>query len=200
MSHREPIFPGVRPSRTTVLAIVLAAVVTGCGGGSGDDPSSMLSPNGGGSSALAASFTPDEPAPPPESVTMVVQSVSGNTVAVGFDVTGVSDIGSAGFDLLYDPEMVQFVGWSLGTLFPPCNSGSTLCLVDSSLPGRVVFGISATGGASVDAPGQRTLVRVVLRALEPGSSAVAFDQAALKDAAISDIPGIAWHGGALLAN
>jgi hypothetical protein len=188
----------VRRSITPALCLLTTLSTAACSGGSGSEE--LLVSGGAGSSLLAATFAPDEPSPGPGSVAMALAASDAASVVVDFDVTDTAGIGSAGFEVWYDPARVQFLGWSIGDLFGSCTSGATLCLVNSSLPGRLLFGISVTQGGSVNAVGSRTLARVVLRAIEPGSSSVTFDNAALKDASETDIPGVAWHGGTISTN
>lgn len=181
----------------------LAAFSEGCGGGSSDGG---LLGGGGGSTVVAANFTPEEPNPSSNTTAMAPASSAGDTVTVAVNVTGTNGISSAGMDVTFDPAKVEWdpVDWSAGDVFPPCGGqlGDTLCLVSSPEPGRIVISLAPTGHPppSIDVSGTGTLVHLVFRATEVGNSSLGFENMALFDSSVTEIPGVTWHGGTLVAN
>ena len=118
------------------------------------------------------------------------------------NVSDVSNLGSVAFDVTFDPSMVEFVGWSGGSVLPGCQpAGGTLCLVTEQ-PGRLIVGMAVTGsgGVGVVVTGTTPLIYLSFRAIQAGGSQLGFANAALQFPAVVDIPGTTWHGGAVVAN
>lgn len=180
---------------TVVMGVVLTLA---CGGGGGGD---VVSGGGGGSTIVAASFTPEIASPGANNVS-TVGSPNSNIVTVTVMVTGTSDVYGASFDLVFDPTVAEFVGWSPGTLLE--SGGRQVSYqVNSQLPGRVVVGASRTqpiGGA--DAGVSTGLIQLRLRANRAGTTSVRFENADLLDSQNppQDIGGIQFSGGTLVAN
>jgi len=183
--------------RSRYLLLGLTVLCLACGGGGGTDE---VVGSGGGSSTLTLAFTPTQPSPGPNTVSAARQSSSGNTVTLAVNVTDTNNIYGAAFDLVFDPSVAQFVSWSAGSLLET-GGQSVNYIVDQPSSSRLVVGISRTGNApTVNASGTQPLVRLTFRAIQTGSGALAFQNAALVDNQPADLPGISWAGGTLTAN
>lgn len=185
---------------TITMFLLLGALGAGCSGGSGSETDAVLG-GGGGSTLLTPTFRPDEPNPGPGTVALEPLFALSDTVTVGVNITDTSNVASATLELEFDPNRVQFVDWSCGDAFPPCN-GPTLAEV-SAIQGRLVIGLAQTGsGAGVEVTGTATLIRLTFRAIAPGVSRLDFDraQSALGGPDLLDIPGIQWYGGLIDAD
>lgn len=183
---------------TSIAWISLVALVAACGGGGsgGDDPLP-----GTAKTNVELQFEPAVPNPGPGTAALALEAASGDTVGLRVSVTGADDVFAASLDVTFDPDRVDFVDWSAGDLLE--DSGQKPFYLVAEQPGRVVIGVSLTGGGSgVDVDVARTLIRLTFRALEAGSSELDFENSGLLDsqAEPQDIPGISWHGGALVAN
>jgi len=181
-------------------ALCLAASLSCGGGGTSASP---IPEDPGGSTGLAGGFTPDQASPPDGSVAMALGLVSGNLVTIEVNVTGVNDVFSADFDVTFDPQQADFVNWSAGTLLETGGNSPSYFLT-ATQPGTITVGATRTGGSSggVDVGASQTLIHLMFRVTEVGSSAVAFQQAALLDARDlpQPIPGLSWYGGTLTGN
>jgi len=182
-----------------VSSLVLFLVATACGGG-GDRSAVPGGP--GGSSNLAGSLTPDQPTPPPGSVSMQSAATSGNLVVVRFDVTDPSDVYGAAFDVVFDTAMAEYVTWAPGTLLES-GGQSVAYQVSNASAGRVVVGASRSGSSSgATATGSQALITLTFRVIEAGTSTLGFQSATLLDSQSppQPIPGTTWAGATLVAN
>jgi hypothetical protein len=188
-------------STVGILVSVLLAFSFACGGGSGSG-GGVISGGSSGSSTLAASFTAAQPAPPPDSVAMAPGGATGPVVTIRINVTDLSDLFGADFDITYNSTNLEYVSYSAGTALE-ANGGSVSYLVEPQ-PGLLVVGASRNGGATggVDVTGTKPLIHLTFRARRAASSVLSFESAALFDAQSppQTIPGISWHGGTLVAN
>ncbi len=182
---------------TAVTCLPLVALAVACGGGSGGEDPVPGNPK----TNVELTFEPAAANPGPGTAALALEAASGDTVALRVSVTGADDVFAASLDVTFDPDRVDFVDWSAGDLLE--GAGQKPFYLVTEQPGRVVIGVSLSGGgAGVDVGVARTLIRLSFRALEAGSSEVAFENSGLLDsgAVPQDIPGITWHGGALVAN
>jgi len=182
---------------TTLLALMFAL---GCGGGGEED--SGIGGGSGGSNNLAGSLTPDEPNPGPGSVSMQPGATSGNLVVIECTVTDASDVFGTAFDVTFDPTMAEYVSWAAGDLLE--QGGQTVAYqLSVSAPGRLVVGASRAGSATGStAGGNRIVIELTFRVLQPGSSVVNYDNASLLDAQSPPqaIGGVTWHAATLVGN
>ena len=180
----------------SVLVVVVPSLVA-CGGG-GDSTGDVIN-NGGGSTTLSASFVPDLPAPGPGTVSLQPGSSSGNVITVDAMVTDIAGVYSAGFDVVFNPLQVEFVGRSAGQML---ESGGASVAYTAQVVGsnRVVVGVSRVGVVSTtDAVGSETLVRLTFRLSRSGSSALVIQNADLFDSQVRSKPNVTWAAGMVSA-
>ncbi len=178
----------------TFVLVVLASVAVACGGGGGGSTGGVVGPSGG---PLSATFIPDQPSPGNQTVAMAAGSASGDAFTVLVNVTGVSDVYGAAFDVDFNPSYVDYVGYSAGSLL---EQGGVVVnyTVASPQAGSVVVGASRTGNVpGVDVTTSQTLVRLTFRVKTQGSFPLTFGNAALLDSGVHPVAGLIWYGGSL---
>jgi len=184
-----------------IVMTVCLVVAVSCGGGGSD--AGAISGDSGESSTLAASFVPDQPSPGDSTVALAVEGTSGALVTLQVNVSGVDNVFTAEFQLAYDPQRVEFVNWSPGTLLETGGNPPSY-LVRNLQPGLLEVAASRLDGASggVDVTTPQTVIHLLFRATEAGSSTLAFSRAFLYDAQDPPQPidGLSWYGGTVTAN
>jgi len=178
----------------TILSLTLAVTIS-CGGGGGGDSST-----GGGTTIVAADFTPLDLNPGANTVS-AQGSASSNIVTLSVMVTGTSGVYGASFDLVYDPAVAEFAGYSPGNLLETGGQQVTY-QVNAQQAGRVIVGVARTTGVGVNAGVSTALIQLRLRAIHAGASQIRFENADLLNAnnPPTEIVGIAFTGGTLTAN
>jgi hypothetical protein len=174
--------------------LIGTAVLLGCGGGSGDG--GVVAPT------VTADFLADEPTPPASTVAMEKGAASSDLVTVRVDVTGVSDVYGAAFEVAFDGTLADFVGFTKGTFF---EQGAHVPTYQVSSPGsgQIVVGITRNGAVpGVGTTASRTVVNLTFRVKRAGTGDVTLPDAVLYDAQIQPQPvaGISWHTGSLHGN
>jgi hypothetical protein len=149
---------------------------------------------------VAADFTPSDSNPGANTVS-VMGSASSNIVTLNVMVTGTAGVYGAGFDLVFDPTMAEFAGYSPGNLLETGGQQVTY-QINALQPGRVIVGVARTTGTGIDAGVSTALIQLRLRAKQAGTTEVRFENADLLNAnnPPSEIVGIAFAGGTLTAN
>lgn len=181
------------------LVLLLLAGVFSCGGGGGGGASSP-----GPAPSVVGSFTADQPNPGNGDVALgpVAGGSAGDQVAVEVSVTGVNDVFTASFDVIYDANLVEFVNWARGSALE--TGGTVSYLVNAAQPGRLQVGVSCTGcpqGVNIGATAP--LIELIFRMRQAGTSSVSFANEALLNSqapAPAPIPGLSWFGGTFVAN
>jgi hypothetical protein len=179
----------VRRAGVLILLVLLSTV--SCGGGGGD------AVRGGGPSGIEAAFTAAMDDPGANTVTLTPGSVTDDSVIVKVRVTDTSGVYGAALDLIYNPIMVEYVGWAPGTFLEQGGQHPNYT-VQLPSPGRIVVGVSRTGNVSgANASGSPVLIQVVLRATQAGNSNVTIQNGTLTNNQIppGGLSGIAWFGG-----
>jgi hypothetical protein len=176
------------------IAILTLTVTISCGGGGGGGST------GGGTTIVAADFTPAVATPGANTVS-ALGSASSNIVTLSVMVTGTSGVYGASFDLVFDPSVAEFAGWSPGNLLETGGMQVTY-QVNANQAGRVIVGVARTSGAGVDAGVSTALIQLRLRAIHEGTSSVRFENADLLNAnnPPTEIVGISFSGGTMTAN
>ena len=179
--------------RLSGLLIALLLAATACGSSS----SGVAAP----APSLAASFTADQPSPGPDVVSLDEGSKTGNLVTVDIQVTDISGIYGAAFDVTYDPSMATFENWSSGSLLE--QGGQTPGYqVNATQSGQLVISVTRQGNVGgANAVGTVTLIRLVFRVTQTGSSAISFPGIpTLVDAQIQPQPIFVsgWFGGTIV--
>ncbi|HET9299510.1 MAG TPA: cohesin domain-containing protein [Candidatus Polarisedimenticolaceae bacterium] len=188
----------MRQGRTALLLLIAAAALIGCGGGSGGDED----PVGSGGTTVSADFIADEPSPPASTVSMQKGPASSNLVTVKVDATGVSNIYGASFDLAYDGNLAEYVGFTNGTFFEQGGNDPNYT-VNAPAAGQLSVGVSRTGNVpGVGTTASKTMINLTFRVKVAGSGAITMPDAALLDAQIQPQPvsGITWEAGTLRGN
>jgi len=126
-------------------------VTISCGGG-GDS-----GPTGGGTTIVAADFTPTELNPGANTVSALGSS-SSNIVTLSVMVTGTAGVYGASFDLVYDPDVVEFAGYSPGNLLENGGQQVTAQIDDSFGPGLPVGNVL---GTDIDHVGPALVVEMI---------------------------------------
>jgi hypothetical protein len=186
----------------SLLGLLVLATTLACGGGGDSGTDRGVFNDSGSSNNLAADMTPDEPNPGSDDVSVETVGTSGNLVTVAFTVTDTSDVFGAAFDVVFDPSMIEFAGWSPGRLLE--HSGETAAYqVSSAVAGTVVVGASRQGSATGStASGTERLVELTFRSIAAGASGLTFRNSVLLNSQSppQTIGGISWHGGTFTAN
>lgn len=160
----------MRPSALRILLLTLFAAALalsiGCGGDDNDD-------DGGG--PLVATFTPGSNPPAANTVSMQAGSASGDTFTVLLRVTDINDVFGATFDLNYDPDVLDVVGWSADGSLLDGGAADPVFLTFPTSPaaanGSIEFTISRLApDVAVDVAGTQTLLAVTFEAIDTASS------------------------------
>ncbi len=145
---------------TTVLFVTALASCCDSGGTTGPSYSADFT-------ASAAGGTP--------SVTLQKSSVSGATVNVNIEVTGVSNFYGADIKLTYDATKVKWGGsYQAGTVLEANGTVNYLVGLDGGVEGTVVVGASLQGVASPVATATGVLVTIPFTVISTGASAIDF--------------------------
>ncbi len=182
----------------TVLVLVVV-FATACGGGGSStggiiDPSPVPTP-------VVASFSPAVSSPDAQTVSMSSGPASADVVTVRVNVTGVNDVFSVGFNLDFDPLSTQYIAPPVaGTVL---EQGGYAVYYEANLtqPGTIYVLATRLGpvpGANV--PGTGTVVNLNFRVLAKGTFALTFQNGALRDSAITQIPVNGWYAGSLIGS
>ncbi|MEK7146757.1 MAG: cohesin domain-containing protein, partial [Patescibacteria group bacterium] len=111
-------------------------------------------------------------------------AVSPNTqFTVSINISAVSNLFGAAFDLIFDPAILQFVSAQKGT-FLEQDGVSTNLLTAVSPPGDLIIGYSrlASNGVATGISGSGVLMTLTFNALSAGASNLTFQNNSLCDA------------------
>ena len=185
----------------SILALVLVATLTACGGGSGGGGGPVSGP-GPGSGTLNAQFTPDQPNPGADTLSLDEGSTAAELVTLEVQITETDGVYGAAFDLTYNAGVATFVNWAPGSVLEQGGQGPAY-QVSATNPGRLVVGASRQGDVSgVDVNGTVTLIHLVFRMNQAGSSTAQLENASLLDDSLPPqaVPGLSIFGGTMTAN
>ena len=144
---------------------------------------------------ISAGFNATTANPGMNSAAMGAGATQGNSVAVELNLRDVSGVRSAAFDVIYDPAVIEFVGWNAGDALE--QSGQTpVYVAAANTAGVVTVGVDLTGANSVDIVGTRTLIGLVFRVRQTGTHTLQFQANSLRDVNMQVI-GASWHAGTL---
>lgn len=185
-----------------IASTLCLATSLACGGGGGG-AGATIDGGGGAGTLLAATFVSDQASPPGAGTVGVTEAESSsNLVTLAVRVTDVADIFTVGFDVNFNPALVQYVSWAPGTLLE--TGGESVIYNVAPHADKVVVGASRVSPASgADVTGSQTVVRLTFRVTQAGSSPVPLTGGFLLDSqppGPSEIQGISWSGGQILAN
>ena len=181
-----------------LLVLVALSTIMACSGGA----TGGVIPNDGSSNNLAATFQPDLATPTSGSVSLQPGNASGNTVTVLVQATDVNDVYAASFDVVIDPTMVSYVGYTAGTLLES-DGASVQYQITPAGSNRYVVGVTRLGATTgVNAVGRQDLLRLTFRATNAGTSSISLSNASLLDgqATPAPIPNLTWAAGSVVAN
>ncbi len=176
------------------LLLVLVTASLACGGGGGSDGGMT------GGTGVAGTFSPAQANPGPDTVSMGQQSASGNLVTVAVNLTDTASVYGALFDMTYPASFVEYVSWSPGTVLE-AGGQQVNYIVDAPTSGRLVISASRLGAApETNVTGTETLIRITFRVTRVGSGSVGFENSAIVDEQLQDLPIQLWAGGTLGAS
>lgn len=177
---------------TVVIAITTLALTLACSGGGGNVPTDEIIEPG-----ELADFTPANPNPGANSVS-VQGSVTSNIAVLSVMVTGTAGVYGASFDLIFDPDIAEFVGYLPGNLLE-AGGQQVVYQVNAHHAGRVIVGVARTTGTGIDAGVSTALIELRLRVKRLGVSPVSFEGAELLNSnnPPTEIVGIGFTGGTL---
>lgn len=190
----------VRQGIFVVIAALTAGMAFGCGGGGGDDGGNVLP-------GTCVSYAAAQPPASSSRVTTTPGAAACSTIEVRVLVENVDNVFGAGFDVVYDPDVVRFTAIDFRSSF--LSSGGSAITCDGADPGnlgRVTAGCTILGASSsgVDFPADpQELVRLRFeKRAQTGSSGFAFENEFLADdtydptnPGVGIIPGVEWGGG-----
>jgi len=183
--------------RVLVVALpLLLLAATACSSGGGPAPGP-----GPGSNTLNGAFTPELANPGPNTMSAAEAGTAAELVTVAIQVTDMQNVFGSAFDLVYDPTLATFVGWSAGSLLEQ-GGNSPLYQVSATSSGRLVVGASRSGAVGgADANGTVTLIHLTFRMNVAGSSLLTFQNTSVEDNSNPPqaIPGLTAAGGTLSA-
>jgi len=183
-------------NRLSWIALCLALPLCACSGSGDEAPIST----GGPSSSLVASFTAARPNPDTLDVRMTAGGGSGDQLTVDVEIVDTQGVYGAGFELIYDTSVADYLGHSAGTLLEQGGISVNYTVIEAT-PGRVLVSASRTGAVSgANATGPMPVIRLNFRAEQLGTSDFRFDLPFLVDGNLQDLTGIDWFGGVFSAN
>lgn len=177
---------------TAVIAIMTLALTLACGGGGANVPTDEITKTGD-----IAHFTPADPNPGANSVSLQA-SIATNIATLSVMVTGTAGVYGASFDLIFDPDIVEFAGYAPGNLLE-ADGQRVVYQINADQAGRVIVGVARTTGAGIDAGVSTMLIRLHLRVRQLGVSQISFERAELLNSnnPPTEIVGIGFTGGTL---
>lgn len=184
----------MRRESAVLLTLLAMTLATACGGG-GDG---TVGGGGGGSVTLNATFVPDQATPGADTASLAQGSANANDVIVQVNVTDTDGVHSAAFDIVWNPAMLDFVGYAPGNLLEQNSTSATYNVGQSN--GRIVVGASRSGNVGVNVVGTKTLINLTFHMKEVGTTPVAIQNASLRDGALTEIASISWFGGSCVGN
>lgn len=167
--------------------LLLLVLCTACGSESG--PSEPPPPPPG---SPEVSFTPASPAPPANSVSLQQDSTSGARLALDVRLTGVENVAAMAFDLVFNPQVMNFAEFSEGDFFS--QGGDVSTQVAENPEGRLIVGVALLG-ASQGVSGDGVAITLVFNAVSNGGNSFSFENAQLVDPDLNPIAGVQWFGG-----
>ena len=180
----------------TVLVLALVSVLCACGGGGGAADGG----GGGGSTNVNAGFVPDVASPGANSVSLAESSSSGNAVTVNVNLTDVSGVYSAGFDLTFDSSRVTFQGYTPGSVLEQGGNTPTYA-VNQVTAGRIRVGATRQGNAAeVTVSGSQPVIRLNFRVTDLRTFAASLSQGAVTDDQAQSLAGISWNAGSFVGS
>ncbi len=157
----------------------------------GDDQGENSGDRGsGGESDEADRLGGGDPPRGPVRVSFVpgsVDTVSGSVFPLAVNIENAWNVAHAPFYIIYDPQLVEFVGAAEGTFMNADGTSTTFQATAAN--GRVLVGLSRFGrGAGAEGAG--TLATFQFKALAPGAGVLAFTNNSVKDPAMRNLPSI----------
>jgi len=178
---------------STFFILVLLFTLCCCGGGGGGN-GQPIPPS------IAVSFTAAKAIPDAMDVSLQKKSQSGDSFTMDVVITGVNNVFSASFDIVYNSTILDYINYTEGTFLSENGQVATSFLV-SDQTGRLVVGATRLGQVpGVNAAGNEILMSIAFKAKKAGSSSVSFENNNLLDPTPAPIQGLEWFGGTATAN
>jgi hypothetical protein len=182
-----------RPLRRALAASMLASLLppafAGCGSGSSGPPPPP---------PASIRFVPTSAAPPANSLTLQQASVTSTTLTLNVVATGVNNVASVFFDVVYSPAPIACTGAAAGP-FLASGGGTVSFLLPPDVSaacaaGRLPVGISITP-AVTGVSGTGVVATITLTSAVSGSTAISLENAGLRAPLAVPIPGVVFAGG-----
>lgn len=155
------------PTPAGCAVVAAAALVLGCGGG------------GGGSDAVPCttlSFDRVLQTPADGDVYLDQSTGTCSTVDVGVVVTNLSGVFTAGFDIAYPANLLQYSSYTLGPLMQKDSPATAPLVIVTQSGGTVQFSVTRFGpDPDVDAVGSEALIVLRFMRVASGAGAIDFD-------------------------
>jgi hypothetical protein len=180
--------------RLVTLGMVCATLA--CGGGNGAE--SVVPTD---DESVTATFVPSGGNQQANSMAMTLGGASGDEVTVAFNLTDTPGVYGAAFRVTFDPARVEFEGFAPGSVLEAGGHHPTY-QVQAAGAGAVDVGVSRNGNVpAVDVNGTKTLIRLMFRVTEAGTTPLAFSAPTLYDGGLPPQPiaNVTWSAGSLLA-
>ena len=172
-----------------LFLLMFLMVLNACGGGT--DGNSGQFPQ----TAILASFTPDVDNPPSNHISISQDTVQDNLLTLRIMATSLSVAASgAAFDLEFDSNLVNFVGYSPGIFYEGNSSVVYQVALQKGSDNKLVVGITQQAGPGNTGSG--ALIELQFKAVGIGSSSLTFSNNNLTGPVTGEvIPGLTWSGG-----
>jgi hypothetical protein len=186
----------IRAVSFAVLVVLVTCFGCSSGGDGGGDE---------GNGEISVAFLPSTSSPGAGSVSLSEGSTSGDLVTVDVNVTDMSDVFAADFQLEWNDSRARFLGWDEGNLLSKDGEASSFSVVESS-GGILRIECTRVGtSAEVDAVGTERLLSIDFRVRRRGETPLSFSPPGasspreITDAAGNPVSGNDWAGGRLFA-
>jgi hypothetical protein len=111
-------------------------------------------------------------------VSLQQDSTSGARLALDVRLTGVENVAAMAFDLVFNPQVMNFAEFSEGDFFS--QGGDVSTQVAENPEGRLIVGVALLG-ASEGVSGDGVAITLVFNAVSNGGSSFSFENAQLVD-------------------
>lgn len=146
----------------TTLALLALASITACGGGGSTSTSPNPTPDPG-PSPRSVSFDSAGSFLLPQTASLGLQDSDADSFTLALTAVQVIDLYGYGVDLSYDPEIVEFTGFTEGP-FLATDGADVVTRIAENPPGNLVIGQSRLGDVdAVDGTGRLLLLDFAIR-------------------------------------
>jgi hypothetical protein len=174
-----------------LVALVLPLMLFGLAGCSSDSSPTEPPPPDGGDPEIT--FTPANGNPGANTVTLQLNSSTGNRLDLDVQLTSVNNVGSMAFDLTFNPSVLSYVQAAEGTFFNQDGAPVSI-LVDENPAGTLIVGVARLGDVG-GVSGSGVALTLTFNGAGNGGSALGFANTSLLDPDLTPLDGVQWFGG-----